>query len=60
MPVKQDKGYHCYEGRVYKSKEASFIPCLVKKVLVLLTQSHGWKVADRKFYSVCSEIKEGD
>ena len=54
------KGYHCYERGVYKSKEASFIPSSVKKVLAFLTQSYGWKVAQRKFHSVCSEIKKGN
>ena len=50
--------YHYYKGRVYKSKEASFIPSSVRKALVFLTQSYGWKVALRKFHSVFSEIKK--
>ena len=40
MPVKQNKGYQCYEGRVSKSKEASFVPSSVKKVLAFLTQNY--------------------
>ena len=54
------KGYHYYEGRVYKSKKASVIPSSVKKALLFLTQSYGWKVAQRKFDSVYSEIKKGN
>ena len=44
----------------WKSKEASFIPNSVKKALVFLTQSYGWKVAQEKLHSVCSKIKKGN
>ena len=45
-----------YVGRVYKSKEASFIPVLVQKALVLLIESYDWNVALSKFHSVCSDL----
>ena len=51
------EGYHCYEERIYKPKEASFIPSSIKKVLKYLTQRYGWNVA---LHSVCSEIKKGN
>ena len=38
------EGYHYYEGRVYKSKEASFFPSSVRKTYVFLTQSYGRKL----------------
>ena len=41
-----------------KSKEAFFISSLVRKALVFLTQSYGWKGALRKLYSVFSEIEK--
>ena len=30
----------------------------MKNVLVFLTQSYGWKAAQRNFHSVCNEIKK--
>ena len=33
MSVKRKKDYHCYEVRVYHSKEAFFIPGSVKKAI---------------------------
>ena len=49
------KGDRYYVGRVYKSKEASFIPGSVQKTLVFLIESYDWKVALNKFHSVCSD-----
>ena len=40
----EQEGCH-YEGRVYKSKEASFILGSVRKAFVFLTQGYGSKVA---------------
>ena len=57
--TEQKSYHHYYEGKVYKSKEASFIPSSVKKPLVL-KMSYGWKVGQRKFHSVCNEIKKGN
>ena len=55
--IKSVKWEYVSETNQKPTTEVSYILSSVKKALVFLTQSQNWKVAQRKFHSVCSEIK---
>ena len=65
MLRKQNKGLPLFttikkEGYTRQRRLLLFLVQYLKNKLVFLTQSYDSKVAERKFYSLCSEITKGN